>query len=903
MNEKWFRASIADIEKKLKTNAASGLSPKAARSRGNRGAGHLFYSPKRSVWQLVFELLSDFSLVILLLGAVFSLAFETEDRVRGGVVLALAVGAIAFCGIMYFRSQRMTEALNSFFYPSAKVIRGGRLYSVDFCSVVVGDVILLEKGDILCVDARIVTSDNLKVRMRVSREEYLTLEKFADGVVAPNEQRAKEMTNMLHAGSVILSGGARAIVTAVGKYTYLGAMTGGISLPVYGARPKFLSKLRKQCSKINMIALISVLPFSLISLLLGNMLSDRESVLSISFLTGLAIAATTMSQLMCVLLQMYYTHKIRRLVTSNNAAVVRSVEALDKLSDTDYIFMLDGCAVTDGVYHHFSALCAEGEIRSYGSLNKTARTFSEYVSVYYYAATRTLTTGLSGAGDYFLGIEEFIKKCEVDREALKIRCPVSSYLAGNMLDAPERVLFKDMGRSYCINVWRTPAALRECRGVMLGGEEQPLSEDGIKQLTNEWKKRESAGETPILFTLSSPDKAYGAECFLGILVLKEGVDPNLSKNISRLGRMGCKVISFVRRENAPKLPVQLIGRGCVVKASFVRNKLPITYNFGSICSYSDLSDNDILSLIEYVHAQGKKVAVVGFSESAMRIGARADGFVTCADISSKSFGYLNEEIERLELAGQRGSAACVQTVKERADCLISRPKNGKGGLGGILNMFYELRSLNRNVSDFLRYALCVQLIRLIIVACPMLLGDAIFDARHVLLCSYVLDIFAFFGFMIRDGAYINKRIKNYCLAESARDHLKGDIPMLVSSITSSAVAILLPIVADMLIGDYDYRLEGLFTSVLLLHIISFIMVYYGNNWGELKYVYKNIPLLIELITVALLWLLCFAVSHVGVLFGIEGMMPIVYLCIAVIPSIVFAVIFILTTRKNQKKKI
>ena len=902
MNEKWFGLSIADIEKKLKTSAASGLSPKAARSRGNRGAGHLFYLPKKSVWRLILELLSDFSLVILLLGAAFSLAFEVEERVRGGVVLAIAVGAIAFCGIMYFRSQRMIESLSSFFYPTAKVIRGGRLYRVDFRSVVVGDVILLEKGDILCVDARIVTSDGLRVKMRLSRDEYTVIEKYADGVIAPNEQRAKEMTNMLHAGSVVLSGGARAIVTAVGKYTYLGAMTGGIQLPASDTRPKLLRKLRKQYSKINMITLISVLPFSMISLLLGNMLSERESVLSIAFLTGLAIAATTMSQLTCSLLNMYYAHKMKRLVTNDSAAVVRSVAALDKLSDADYIFMLDGCVATDGVYHFTSAQCAEGEIRSYNSLNKTARIFSEYITVYNFAATRALTTGISGAGDYFSGIEEFIKKCSVDTEALKIRCPVSSYLAGNMIDSPERVLFKDRGRSYCLNVWRTYTALQNCRTIMLGGEEQPLSAEGIKQLTDAWRKREAVGETPILFTLSSVDQAYGAECFLGEIVLNEGVDINLSRNITRLGRMGCKVISFARRGSACRLPAQLIGRGCAVKASFVRNKLPLTYNFGSIGAYSDFSDEDIIALIDYAHSQAKRVIVVGRDESAVRVGARADGFITCSDISPKTIGYLNEEIHSLELAGQNGSVNCIQSVKERADCIITRPKSGRGGLGGILAVLVELRSVYRNISDYLRYALSAQIIRLIIVACPMLFGDAILDARHVLLCSYVLDLFVFFGFMLRKGGYTNKRLKNYCKAEVLKDYFTGDSPMLVSSIVSSVVAVFLPVCADLFIGDYDYKLEGLFTSILLLHITAFIMIYYGNNWEEIKYVYKNKLLLIEILTVALLWALCFIFSPIGVLFGIEGMMPAIYLCISIVPSIVFSLIFILVTRKRQMKK-
>ncbi len=901
MNEKWFKLSIADIEKKLKTNAASGLSRKAARSRGNRGAGHLFYLPKKSVWRLILDILSDFSLIILLIGACVSLAFEIEEHIMGITVLLIAIGALVLCTVMYFRSQRMMESLSSFFYPSAKVIRGGKLYCVDFRSVVVGDVILLEAGDVLCVDARLVTSENLCVNMRISRDEYIMLEKQANGVVAPNEQRAKEMINMVHGGSVISKGSARAIVTAVGKYTYLGAMTGGISLPVSNTQPKLLHKLRKHCSVINMIMLIAVLPFSLISLLLANFLPERESLLSVAFLTGLAIAATTMSQLMCVLLRLYYTHKIRRLVMGNNAAVMKSVEAFDKLSSADYIFMLDGCAATDGIAHFHSAFCAEGEIRHYSSLNRTATVFSEYVSLYYSVATQSLTTGISGAGECFIGIGDFVKKCNVDIEALRIRCKIHSYMAGNMIDAPESIAFTDMGRSYCLNVWKAPEAIGGCKTVLIGGKEQPLSTEGIKKLKQTWRKHEADGETPVLFTLSSGCDGQGVSCFIGQVILKEGVDPYLTKNISRLEKLGCKVISFIRHGNSPKLPPALSGRGCVVKASFERNKLPITYNFGSINTYAGFSDYDIVTLVNYAHSQNKRVVVIGFGEAAAKIAAKADGFVTCSSITPKVFGYLNEEIHSSELAGQEGSGSCLQTVKERADCIVARPKAGKGGLGGLVLALAELRSVYSNISDYIRYIMSVQLIRLVIVGCPMLLGNAILDARHVLLCSYVLDMFVFFSFMLRKGIYTDKRDKDYCNAKSLRDYFSGDRELLLSGIISSVAAILLPVMADFVIGNYNYWVEGMFTSILLMHITSFVLVYYGRSWQKMKYIYKNKLLLIEFGVVLLLWMLCFSVQPIGVLFGIEGWMSAVYFVISIVPSAVQAVIFVLLTRKKQIK--
>ena len=902
MNEKWFRLSIADIEKKLKTNAASGLSRKAARSRGNRGAGHLFFLPRKPLWRMALDIFSDFALVILILGAIFSLFFEIEEYLKGLTVLCIAAFALAFCGIMYYRSQRTMESLSSFFYPSAKVIRGGRLFAIDYRSVVVGDVILIEKGDVVCVDARLVTSDALKVKMRLNANDFALLDKNAKGEPDPSEIKAQNMCNMIHGGSTVMAGSARAIVTAIGKYTYLGAMTGGIPLPVSGGQPKLLARMRKHCSKINMVTLISVLPFTLISLLLGNMLSEHQSVLSVAFLTGLAIAATTMPQLMCVILRMYYTHKIRALVTGEDAAVIKSVEAFDKLADANYIFMLDGCAVTDGILHFRSAVCAEGELRNYTSLNKTAKIFSEYVALYYMTATQTLTTGVSGSVDFIEGIQSFTELTKVDVEALKIRCSIRSYITGNMTDSPERIFFTDRGIGYCLSVWRMPQALHSCKNVILNGTAQPLSPDGMKSFERLWKNSDAAGETPVLFTLSSEAYGYNDNSLLGLIVLKEGVDTDLKKNLAMLERLGCKVISFSRRGKMPKLPPEITGRGCVVKASFIRNKLPITYNFGSIGAYSDLSDDDIITLIDHAHSTGNNVVAVGFTESSLKIASKADGFVTCSNINPRTIGYLNEELQTSELAGQEGSSCCSQTVKERADCIVTRSKKSRGGLLSLVSVLTEIRSLYRNISDYIRYVICTQIIRLIIVGVPMFFGDAILDARHIMLCAFVLDLFVFFSFMIRKGAFIDKRAKNYCNVRSIKEYFAGDKAVIISSVVASAVAVALPIIADFFAGSYDYKLEGLFTSLLLLHMASFVLVYYGNKIEDISKIYKNKLMLIEFATAVLLWGLCFTVTPVGALFGVEGFMTALYFVIAIVPTVVFSVLFFLLNRKKQIKK-
>ena len=229
MNEQWFKLTIQQIEKKLKTNAALGLSRKAARSRVNKNSGSVFIFPKESPMQMLGDLVADFSWILLVFAAGISSFFV--DNQTGIVVFVLLSFNLLISFLVYHKSIRTSEQLNAFFYPKARFIRGGRLFYGDARKLVPGDVILIEQGDILCCDARLINSDHLSVKMRLDREQYTDLNKYAEGFLSPQIHHPKDMTNMVHAGSIVTQGSARAIVTEVGIYTYLGAMTKGISFP------------------------------------------------------------------------------------------------------------------------------------------------------------------------------------------------------------------------------------------------------------------------------------------------------------------------------------------------------------------------------------------------------------------------------------------------------------------------------------------------------------------------------------------------------------------------------------------------------------------------------------------------------------------------------------------------
>ncbi len=896
-NEKWFLLGVNQIEQKLKTNAASGLTRKAARSRVSKNTGNLFLIPRVSIPQMLRELFADFALLLLALSALLALVFE-ELRM-GLTVLVLLLLDLAFVFYLTYRSHRTVESTASFFYPTARVIRGGKLYSVDHRALVVGDVILVEAGDILCCDARLVNSDNLRVRMRVDLETTLSLDKYAEGHVRPEEHLATEMINMIHAGSVVERGSARAIVTAVGQYTYLGALTGGVPLPKETKEPKVLADLRKFSSKISLSLLCLVLPFSIASLFFSYN-NGGTVLLSSAFLTALALVITSVSNLSIFLLRIFFTHEMRKMVSHKNPAVIRSLQFLERLAETDYLFLLDGSILNDGVLHFDQALGPMGEIRNFSS-DAGARYFSEMVSLYHTASTKSLTTGVSGVGNLLTGIEEFLRQSKLDRGALKYRYSIDSYAPGNMITSPETMLFSDGRSRYYLYVSRLPDAISECQGAFFGNDRKRLSDEGILKLRQGVIAMISEQKIPLVFSVAN-EKNPHERCLVGILSLSEGVDPHWEEHITTLEQMGCRVINIsVSSSDVAGIPVEIEQKGSVKKEEFLKRNLPITYRFGRFRTYLGLNDEDVKTLIHHAKSQGATVGVATFSERGLALGTEADLVLSCAPIHPRTTGYLDEEMESMELSGRVYSTSCAQTVRNEASVLVPRPSFGSGGLRSLINVIHQIGSTYDRMSRFLRYLIWSQWVRVIVAAIPMLLGRTFLDARHILFLG-VLDLFAFFSFLSIPITKTDSPHLGYLSIRSFADVLKIERPMLFSLLVAGLSVLILP---DLLgwtgiVGPYFYQVEFVFFAILFLSLtIHWIMRCQG---GEERF-FKNRWLLLETAFVVLFLSVALISDGFGSFFGIEKN-PLPYLLLSVVPSFVFWGVLALLTRveRNRTKK-
>ena len=904
MNEKWFDLSVEEIEKKLKTNAASGLSPKAARSRASmhKKDEPFFTVKKRRIDKLILELVSDIFLVLLTLLAIFSLFFE-GDAVVGSAILIVIVINLLWSLFLYYRDRRSLESMSDFFAPTARVIRGGKLYIADYRDVVEGDVILIEKGDLLGCDARLIHSDKITVRMKIDKKTEKLLEKYAGGAVRADEIHVENMVNMIHAGSVVTSGSGRAVVTAIGKYTYLGAMTGGIAEIPSRELPKGLSHLKKECSKIGMLLLLLTLPFCISSFLFGSFPGGNVS-LSEAVLVSLSIGATAMLSRASNLFCGFFVRYIRKSAVSENPCIIRSLEAFDALADMDYLFLLDGSIATDGILHFDTLATADGETRSFERVGQSAGALCELIALYDSARTSSLAMGIRPSGELDTGIAEFMKKSAVDTKALKIKYTLQSYLPGIDKNARDSVIYLDKGERKEISVSSSARLLDECRFVTVAGTSRPLSAEGRENLLRSIEQYASMGRKTLLFALGSE----GARCFVGMLVLREGADTELSSAISAVRRSGVNIISFSNckgRVNAPEIPDMLRHGSRAYASDFARKGLPADHSFGNYDEYCGFTAEDIAVLARRVKSEGKGLMICGFTDFAAEAISEADVFVSCSPVRTGVFGHFAEEIRSLEVPGEQSSASCEQTVKAEADILLMRPKDKKGGLAPLALAVSSCRIAYRNLFEYIRYFVFASLVRIVAIGFPMLFGQMSGAAIHLLLLGFLVDMAALLMFM-RDNRRVGaqkKNIKKEFLDTSLKSLFKKHFPITVASLLGSVLILLIPNLISLfnIFGNYIYRAEYTFTSLLLLQFALFVCVYVKDilSKSQMKKLFTNKIFIIELSATFILVLICFF-TPVGNLFGLVSN-PVIYLLASFLPAIAFIICYYAMSFPKKKK--
>ena len=328
-----YRQSVEEVLEELKTTD-KGLTQREAAARQEKyGPNKLKEAAKATALQRFFKQLKDPMLIILLAAAAVSAAtdFIAGESFTESIIILVVVLLNAILGVIQeSKAEAAIEALQTMTAAKCKVLRDEKTEVLESSNLVPGDVVILEAGDAVPADGRLIECASLKIEEAALTGESTPENKTVDTI-------AKDVTlgdreNMCYMGSTVVYGRGKAIITSTGMNTEMGKIAGVLSKTEQEETPlqKKLSQLGKMLSK----AVLGICIFIFIFDLIVSGEFTIQSVLK-NFMVAVSLAVAAIPESLATVVTVVLSIGVTNMSKRN--AVVRRLTAVETLGCTQVI--------------------------------------------------------------------------------------------------------------------------------------------------------------------------------------------------------------------------------------------------------------------------------------------------------------------------------------------------------------------------------------------------------------------------------------------------------------------------------------------------------------------------------------------------------------------------------------
>lgn len=325
MNRPDYNLSQNEVLERYST-FRTGLSPEEARNRLERyGENKLAEGRKKTALEVFIDQFKDLIVWILIAAAVISiLSGQGESSL---VIFAVLILNAVLGTVQYLKAEKSLESLKAMSSPSATLLRGGIKVQVPSPEVVPGDILLLEAGDLITADARILESWSVKINESSLTGESEAVEKTAD-VITEENVALGDRKNMVFSGSLVTYGRATAVVTATGMQTELGHIASLLDNTRQRKTP-----LQENLNKFSEKLAIAIIAICGVVFLLSYFRSGMGLLDSLMFAVALAVAAIpeALSSIVTIVLAIG-TQKMAK-----QNAIIKELKAVESLGAVSVI--------------------------------------------------------------------------------------------------------------------------------------------------------------------------------------------------------------------------------------------------------------------------------------------------------------------------------------------------------------------------------------------------------------------------------------------------------------------------------------------------------------------------------------------------------------------------------------
>jgi Ca2+-transporting ATPase len=331
-----YRLPSGDVLASLGTDAHRGLSEADAKARLARyGRNEMAAEPPVPWWRKFLAQFKDTLVILLLVATAISAGLWLYEHESALPYEAIAIASIVLLNavmgyVQEARAEAAVAALRKMAAAHARVIRNGEQRSVPATETVPGDIILIEEGDTIPADARIIQSTALQVAEAALTGESLPASKE----VAPigEEVGIGDRDNMVFSGTAATYGHGRAVVVATGMQTEIGRIAGMLK-----DTPNETTPLQKELDRVGKVLGIVVLAIAIVMILtivLFEGVRDLSGLID-ALILGVALAVAAVPEGLPAIVTVVLAIGVQRMARRN--AIVRQLAAVETLGSADVI--------------------------------------------------------------------------------------------------------------------------------------------------------------------------------------------------------------------------------------------------------------------------------------------------------------------------------------------------------------------------------------------------------------------------------------------------------------------------------------------------------------------------------------------------------------------------------------
>ena len=326
----WYTKELNRVFNELNTRKGGLTEEEASKRLEKYGANNLKEKKKESLFIKFIKQFNDFMIIVLIIAAIISAIVArtngSGDYIDSIIIIAIVIFNAIMGLIQEEKAEKSLEALKKMSAPNAKVRRNGKIQEIEASQVVPGDVVILEAGNYVPADCRLIDSYNLQIEESSLTGETLPTSKQADVILNANTAIG-DLKNMTFATTIVVNGHAEAVVVETGMNTKVGQIAGMI---IENESPE--TPLQKKLGEVGKTLAITCMIICGLIFLIGIW---KQIPITEMFMTSVGLAVAAIPEGLPAIVTIMLSIGVTKMAKKNS--IIRKLPAVETLGCSSVI--------------------------------------------------------------------------------------------------------------------------------------------------------------------------------------------------------------------------------------------------------------------------------------------------------------------------------------------------------------------------------------------------------------------------------------------------------------------------------------------------------------------------------------------------------------------------------------